>query len=405
MKTNTKNAITAVIIFIVILSIPLTILLLRRQQEIRSRASTQLVAFSLSPATQTIQASSSINVDIFLDGGSYNISAIDYKLLFDTDVLEIVSFQPSNTFNSELTNQISNTAGNFHYAAVNFSQTKVITGNAIPIGTLTLKGKPGGTVARSGTVRFDQVKANASGQPAPLSIGDNVNGTYTVTQTPNTTPTDTPVPSLAPTATTIPTEMPTPTPIATPTLTPNGARLSLTLSIKGLGEGIGNNSDPKTKQRQATVCLYATDADANGDGKCEKAIKKADGFVNFNKDTKKFDQAVFDLGVVPEADYQIFVKTDTRLRKRIPGIKHIAPMQTTPVNEVTLISGDITNNNILDIEDWNAYVGCFGDKIDNTDTCKFKNAVDLNDDGKTDTSLDFSDYKILLQNFQTREGD
>lgn len=189
-----------------------------------------------------------------------------------------------------------------------------------------------------------------------------------------------------PQPTAAPTEAPAPTFVPTPTLIPGGARLNFTL------------------QKRATVCLYPVEADPSGDAGCEWAAKKADGFIMFNGVSKKFDQATFDIGVVADGEYQIFIKTEKFLRKRIPGTKRLAANASTPVEGVRLTNGDITNDNVMNAEDYNAYVSCFGDKAQ-TPSCLFRSTVDLNDDGKTDTTTDFSDYRILLQNFSVQEGD
>lgn len=222
----------------------------------------------------------------------------------------------------------------------------------------------------------------------------------TPTITPTLTPTVTPIP--APTLTTAP--VPTNTPTPTPTKIPGNIKVSLALTLSGIGNGIGANLDPKTKTRQVTICLYAADADINDDPNCNNALVKTTGTVTFDTATKRFTQQSFDLGQIPDGNYQIVAKTDKYLRKRWPTFITLRSETTTPLANLTLLTGDINDDNILDVQDYNAYRDCFYKNLNNL-SCRQQDWADLNDDGKLDTTVDFSDIKLLLQNFSVREGD
>jgi hypothetical protein len=65
---------------------------------------------------------------------------------------------------------------------------------------------------------------------------------------------------------------------------------------------------------------------------------------------------------------------------------------TNTLPQVLLVSGDINNDNKLDILDYNILVSCFGNKS-TTDSCGGKQVdADLNDDGV----VDGVDYNLFI---------
>lgn len=72
----------------------------------------------------------------------------------------------------------------------------------------------------------------------------------------------------------------------------------------------------------------------------------------------------------------------------------------TPTTSGSTDYGD----NAINILDYNAYMSCFGDRA-NTASCRNKDAADFNDDGKTDSPTDMSDFRLLFASFQNQSGD
>ncbi|MDP3988308.1 MAG: hypothetical protein Q8P80_04155 [Candidatus Levybacteria bacterium] len=233
----------------------------------------------------------------------------------------------------------------------------------------------------------------------------NKTATFVVpTGSPTVTPTVTPTGTATPTTPAGVTATPTNTPTPTPTLTPGGARLAFNLIFTGIGPGRGN-ANPNHKTRNLKVCVYEPNADPSGDNSCSKAIIVRNGTVTYNSSTGNFVNPTFDIGLIDaQRPYQILVKSDKYLRKRIPQLITLTPNQTTSVPQATLILGDINNDNAIDIQDYNVYLSCY-DKKANTSSCANKDAVDLNDDGKTDTPTDMSDFRLLFAAFATQRGD
>lgn len=402
-KLTPKKIFIAFLLGILVLSLPLIIIELKKQQEIRSRAAEEPVSFSFLPDTTTKTVGETFDAQLSLNAAGNQVSAIDLTFNFDNSVLEMINFTPTDAFNTQLKNAPNNNNGSLVYTAGD-TAGKPVVGSVI-LGTIRFNAKSPGI----STINLQKAKVTPSGKSGLLPTNTTIVASYTIaqsgvsptdTQTPTVTLTSTP-PTQQPTAT--PTDAPTPTFAPIPTLIPGGSRISLDIALSGVGLGIGSNPNPRTKQKRATICAYLATTDTSDDNNCNKG-KKAEGFIQFNEVSKKFDTATFDLGIVQEGDYEIYIKVDRYLRKRIPGTKHLSPNTTSPLLQTQLKNGDITMDNTIDIQDYNAYVSCFREKF-NTPSCLYKETVDLNDDGKSDTTTDFSDYRIFFQNIASREGD
>jgi hypothetical protein len=90
------------------------------------------------------------------------------------------------------------------------------------------------------------------------------------------------------------------------------------------------------------------------------------------------------------------VRTNNTLWKFPPTTVNIAPNTTTTLSKISLTSGDIDQNNQLNLFDYNIMISCYGAK-----QCPQKEAADLNIDGKVDEL----DLNILYDAFSTRQGD
>ncbi|MDP3988306.1 MAG: cellulase family glycosylhydrolase [Candidatus Levybacteria bacterium] len=221
-------------------------------------------------------------------------------------------------------------------------------------------------------------------------------------------PTSTGGPSVTPTPTgtqITPTVSPTPTTSPTPTPGPNDTLLSFNLILTGLGQGRGN-ANPVHKEKSLTVCIYDPSVDPTGDNSCSKALVKKTGPITYNSSSGTFENSNFNIGIFNYAvkPYIILVKTNKYLRKRIPQGVNIASGQKNTVPQTILILGDINEDNIINILDYNFYLSCYNKKV-NSASCADKDAVDLNDDGKTDTPTNMTDFKFLFAAFSTQKGD
>lgn len=213
--------------------IPLTLSQVRTRQETRSQAAFD-VAFGFSPQTASKAVNETFDVQLSLNGGTFDVSGVDIIVSFDANILELVSFQPSATFNSILRNTPNNANGTLVLTALNTTATP-ITGT-ITLGTATFKTKAEGSAA----VGITKSQVTASGQPNALEVDVTQTGSYVVTVVPTETVTSTPQPSQipTPTPTTQPTNTPVPSEIPTPTPTLQPGQPSPTPKASGDADGV-----------------------------------------------------------------------------------------------------------------------------------------------------------------------
>ena len=186
------------ILLLIISALSITVIFIQNQQDIRQRASeTSGAALTLSPTTANIAPGATVTSDLGLAAGSNQISGVDITVTFDKNILEIISFTPTDVLNNQLINTIDNVAGTLRYSAVD-TVTSPPTGSST-LGTITFKAKNAG----NSTVNFQNIQITAINSTAALPTTGNVTATYTVAVPATPTP-------LA-TATPIP---PTPTPVA-----------------------------------------------------------------------------------------------------------------------------------------------------------------------------------------------
>ncbi len=239
--------------------------------------------------------------------------------------------------------------------------------------------------------------------------------TATKTPTPTATKTPTPVQS-APTATKTPTPIqggqatatpiqsgPTSTPLpgqatATPIPSTNQAKIAVTLDIPGLGtnKALGQNPNPIRNTRTAQIKVF----DANN-----TLVKEVSGQVSAqdlrnaavitNISSVDFAyRGTFDLGTL-SGNHTVKARFDNSLWKTI-GIANFVNGQTATLPLSVLTTGDIDQNNELNLVDYNLIVSCYGTK-----SCSQKEKADLNIDGKVDEL----DLNILYASFAKRQGD
>lgn len=220
------------------------------------------------------------------------------------------------------------------------------------------------------------------------------------------TPTKSPTPKKSPT----PPVSSTPTGSVIPTPTDDGTakhtRFEIITVLQAIGPLVKGNTDPKHKERQLKIEVFDKDSD--------KPVLTKVGTINY-EDSTGFFKALVDMGAtLRTGDYAVKLKVIGPigyLRKLVPpGIVRIRAGETNRiprvVPSVTLVVGDINNDNTLDIKDYNEYLSCFGKKADDPKLCKDKVAVDLNDDGITDVSgKKLTDYSWLFNSFQNQYGD
>jgi hypothetical protein len=228
--------------------------------------------------------------------------------------------------------------------------------------------------------------------------------TFTITPTlsPEYTPTNTITPTVIHTSTptTTPTLSPTPIEITQePTSTPGDTFLSLNLKLPAIGsldcvslpasgsgnfDRAGNNCEPVNDSRSAIVqFLNASD---------QKVAESVAGLQFDGYSYRGTTSANLESGT-----YSVYVNMDNTLVKRLPAILTITKGSTVAAPSAQLVSGDIDQNNILDLFDWNAVTDCYNNPACGTNF----HLSDLNDDGKVDEL----DLNLFQRSYTIHQGD
>jgi len=175
-------------------------------------------------------------------------------------------------------------------------------------------------------------------------------------------------------------------------LDPRATYLRLDVALTGIG-GAGN-PDPKRKQREVTVEII---------GANESPVATGTGSLTFDKATGSF-KGLANLGrtFTTSGRYEIKVKVNSYLKKRIQEINQITAKTINPISTIiTLAAGDISNDNQIFADDYNIILFCFGAKADLPTCGSNKENADLNDDGE----IDGVDYNLFIRSLATIKGD
>ncbi len=203
-------------------------------------------------------------------------------------------------------------------------------------------------------------------------------------------PTNPPIPTVTP----IPTVVPTPT--TPPDYVPNPQDMQLFATVKLTGIGNDANRNPKHLTRHVVVGIYDLE---------NKLVTEGNGFIIY--DRINLFRGVIHFGPVENGTYFVKILSDHLLRADVqPTFQVLEKERLNILPEVTLIQGDINDDNVVNIKDYNLALSCFQskkckDKDKITEKDSDKETIDFNDDGLSDVI----DYNILLHNYWETLGD
>lgn len=169
-------------------------------------------------------------------------------------------------------------------------------------------------------------------------------------------------------------------------------------------EGITDSNNHN--DQNLTIYLYKSTDDPKSDIKGNNPFKKNSlrKSLKYNISNRNFsNSASVNLGKIDVGSYKVLVKSDQYLRRLVDAVTIPVNGGTINiVNSITLFAGDADNNNVLNIQDYEALRSCFESRAD-TPSCTNKEAVDFNDDGK----VDGLDYLLFIKNLSLteRQGD
>lgn len=146
--------------------IPLTLIAVKKQQDTRSRASTEAVKFFFKPNEVLNSApGSEVPLTLRMNTNGNPVAAMDVTLIYDKAKLELVSVDDSNSnFGANIhSNTPNNTTGEIRYTAT-AKNNNPITGAEVDIATFKFKTKPITGNANGAQVGLSSLKVATSGQ-------------------------------------------------------------------------------------------------------------------------------------------------------------------------------------------------------------------------------------------------
>lgn len=226
MKPTAKNLFLLGFIALMLVTIPLTLFFVKKQQDLQSKASPSS-NLSLVTNKDTLNIADTTSVDVMLDPGQNIPSFVKIALNYDPEKIEIVSITP-DAQNAPTVLAAPVIASNS--ATVELGLSKILTGydptsttnNPLKVATIEVKGKAA-TGAEPTKITFD---FPGETQVYSISAEDGPNENVLVNATPlaltvvdgpisSITPSLSPSPSASPSPTLVPRQgTPTPTPIA-----------------------------------------------------------------------------------------------------------------------------------------------------------------------------------------------
>lgn len=210
------------------------------------------------------------------------------------------------------------------------------------------------------------------------------------------TPTLTPTPTPTPTPTATPTPEPTPTPTTAPL-----TRMEMTVYLDGIGNR-GDNTNPTASSDSNKNPVHQTiGAQTEIYTTTNTLIAGGTGTLTYNASLGAFTGDVPISAGFPSGQYIVKIKTDYHLRKQVDGVQTLIAGADNTITPVALVAGDIDNNNVINILDYNILIGCYSD-LEAAVSCTPAQQVasDLNDDG----SVNQDDYNLFLRELSTQPG-
>jgi len=398
---NKKKIILGAVVLALLISIPLTVSVVSKQQQSQSNAaaSTSLYFTPTSSTTSPIQATvgSNLDLNLYVDPGTNDVTFVKYQVSFDPTKVQLVSANPVTLNSTNFTNvegPVTTSSSVAQAVSIGADPTKVITQKTL-VATLHFTAV-GNTNGATTSISFGTISQALSGGPSDQA-SQNVLST--------TTPAVISIGggSATPSATSVP----------IPTVT--GTALNFTVLLDGVGAAGDNpnpdgntlsNKNPLHPQRNLSVQVFDTN---------NNPVASTSAPITYDSASGTFMGAVGLPASLPSGEYSVKIQTDRYLRKLIPGIQQIVAGQETQVPQVRLVTGDTNGDNVLNVLDYNALLDCgYGDlnplpmndpnSTANSAACQVHQPVqdvDLNDDG----IIDSTDYNLFLRELSVQNGD
>lgn len=257
--------------------------------------------------------------------------------------------------------------------------------NAIMLNSAFTQGAISMEVDSSGEVAYWTLDVTGSALLSSTPTGQQPTANLTITTNPSGIPPGTISPTITESLTPSPSKRPGNNTFPTPTTGPIGVDVQLQVSVRILGIGSDGNKAPKSLTRRVTANVY---------GVGEKPVATGNAFLTWDGST--YFKGVIHLGKLSQGSYFVKLSTDNSLAVLAkPEFQNLMIDRVNEIPAVTLYQGDVTRDNVINIEDYQAVLPCFQDK-----RCDQAKEIDFNDDGLTDVK----DYNLLLRSFGQQPG-
>lgn len=380
------------------ISIPLTLFLVKQNQDARSKAAgaTQL---SFVPASTTAAplkrgVGELVPLEITIDPGTNMISFVRFEVRYDPTKLELSTADPFSINLAAFPTKVEGPVLGFG-----------LISESLSVGSDPTKAVK--AVTRVGTLNFRAI-ASTSGIPTEvrytpltqtLSAGSNDQASENVLSSTvsafitigNATSGATPVPTAATTS------------------------LNFNLFFHGVGSS-GDNPNPRGNSLSNKVPLHPQrDIDVVVIDSNNQVVASRGAAVLYNDREGTF-QGQLDLGsTFTSGNYNIKIKTDRYLRRLVPGVQNIKNMANNVVPNTELVAGDVNDDNTLNVLDYNAFLDCgYGlikplplidpNSVFNTPVCQVHTPV-INVDVDDNGIVDSTDYNLFLRELSVQSGD
>lgn len=171
--------------------------------------------------------------------------------------------------------------------------------------------------------------------------------------------------------------------------------MQIQVSVKIPGIGLGGNVKPINLTRAVQVNVYAVANTTNGSANTPTVT--GNGFLLY--DGSNYFTGVIHLDL-PNGVYYFTVHVPYTLSKLVmPQFQTLSFSQLNVLPVVTVVPGDVLNQDVLNIQDYNAFLSDIL-ACNDVQNCPDLSIIDLNNDGVANAT----DYNILLQSFATVQG-
>ena len=158
----------------------------------------------------------------------------------------------------------------------------------------------------------------------------------------------------------------------------------------------GGNTNPVHTTRNITLNISTTNNNLVSGSPFSGQVSYVPSSQNF--------QGTISVPNLSPGQYLVNVKMDGFLGKQIPTVISVIQGKQVDLPELYVTTGDINNDNQLDIEDYNILISCYGSKY-TTSSClapatSKSPGADIDDDG----SVNGSDYNLFLRELSVQKG-